>query len=248
MFRSDGERRSFSIMRDMTVIGRREDCDLRIPLSDVSRKHCRLVRDGETLRLEDLGSSNGTYCNGERVQEAVLAPGDTLQVGPVQFVLQIDGQPADDELAPSEGAAVAESPYEASDSATIDDEPVSTYEELPATLEPEENPSHSSGAHELSEHATFDEPVANAEDAPAPPVRRQPPSPPPIPVPPAPVAAKSNGAHSAPPALESDAATPFQELDDAEVSSEDEDFFIVDEPNTSSQSGEIQIDMDSPPA
>lgn len=100
MFRSDGERRSFSIARDMTVIGRREDCDLRIPLGEVSRKHCRLVRDGDTLKIEDLGSSNGTFLNARRVQEAMLSPGDSIQVGPVVFVLQIDGVPADDELSP----------------------------------------------------------------------------------------------------------------------------------------------------
>src|ERR687896_1049884 len=96
MFRSDGERRSFSIARDITVVGRREDCDLRIPLGEVSRKHCRIVRDGDSLRLEDLGSSNGTYLNGTRVErEATLNPGDSIQVGPVVFVLQIDGYPAD---------------------------------------------------------------------------------------------------------------------------------------------------------
>jgi predicted component of type VI protein secretion system len=98
MFRSDGERRSFSMARDMTVIGRREDCDLRIPLGEVSRKHCRVIKDGE--KLEDLGSSNGTFLNGRRVQEALLAPGDSIQVGPVVFVLQVDGEPADDELSP----------------------------------------------------------------------------------------------------------------------------------------------------
>src|SRR3954452_8807038 len=100
MFRADGERRSFSIARDMTVIGRREDCDLRIPLGDISRKHCRIVRDGEMLKLEDLGSSNGTFLNAHRVQEALLSPGDSIQVGPVVFVLQVDGEPADDELSP----------------------------------------------------------------------------------------------------------------------------------------------------
>jgi hypothetical protein len=100
MFRSDGERRSFSVTRDMTVIGRREDCDLRIPLGDISRKHARLVRDGDSLRLEDLGSSNGTFLNGGRVQEAVLNPGDSIQLGPVVFVLQIDGYPLDEELHP----------------------------------------------------------------------------------------------------------------------------------------------------
>lgn len=101
MFRSDGERRSFSLTRDITVIGRREDCDLRIPLGDVSRKHCRLVKDGDTLRMEDLGSSNGSYHNGVRVEkDAVLQPGDSIQVGPVVFVLQVDGFPADEELHP----------------------------------------------------------------------------------------------------------------------------------------------------
>jgi predicted component of type VI protein secretion system len=100
MFRADQQRRSFSITRDMTVIGRREDCDLRIPLGDISRKHCRLILDGEAIKVEDLGSSNGTYKNGERIQQAELGAGDTLQVGPVIFVLQVDGFPADEDLKP----------------------------------------------------------------------------------------------------------------------------------------------------
>jgi predicted component of type VI protein secretion system len=108
MFRPDGERRSFSITRDMTIIGRREDSDLRIPLGDVSRKHCRLIKDGDALRVEDLGSSNGTYCNGTRITQCDLTPGDTLQVGPVVFVTQIDGTPADEDLSPIVATAPAE--------------------------------------------------------------------------------------------------------------------------------------------
>ena len=101
MFRADGERRSFSITRDMTVVGRRQDCDLRIPHGDVSRKHCRFVRDSDSLRIEDLGSSNGTYHNGARIdRDAILQAGDSIQIGPVVFVLQIDGQPNDNELHP----------------------------------------------------------------------------------------------------------------------------------------------------
>lgn len=110
MFRNDGERRSFSISRETTVIGRRQDCDLMIPLGEISRKHCRIIRDNEeqTLRIEDLGSSNGTFHNGRRIQEAVLNPGDTIQVGPVTFVIQINGVPADDEIRPhSAGSAAA---------------------------------------------------------------------------------------------------------------------------------------------
>ncbi len=100
MFRADGQRRSFSVTRDISVIGRREDCDLRIPLGDVSRKHCRMIMDGQNIRVEDLGSSNGTYRNGERIQQTELQAGDTLQVGPVVFVVQVDGTPADDDLQP----------------------------------------------------------------------------------------------------------------------------------------------------
>ena len=101
MFRAEGEKRSFSITRDVTVVGRREDCDLRIPVSEVSRKHCRFIKDGDALRVEDLGSSNGTYHNGQRVSGSVtLDPGDSVQVGPVVFVVQINGAPPDDELAP----------------------------------------------------------------------------------------------------------------------------------------------------
>jgi pSer/pThr/pTyr-binding forkhead associated (FHA) protein len=126
MFRADGQRRSFSVARDMTVIGRREDCDLRIPLSDVSRKHCRLIKDGDTLRVEDLGSSNGTFHNGQRVQTAEIGAGDTLQIGPVVFVAQIDGQPADEDLQPVIAATAA---------GPADDVAVEGLEEIPEELE-----------------------------------------------------------------------------------------------------------------
>jgi pSer/pThr/pTyr-binding forkhead associated (FHA) protein len=100
MFKGSDERRSFAISRDVTLIGRREDCDFRIPLGDISRKHCRLVVEGDVLRVQDLGSSNGTFVNGKRVQDAVLSAGDTLQVGPITFVLRLNGQPPENELIP----------------------------------------------------------------------------------------------------------------------------------------------------
>src|SRR6185503_15270164 len=108
MFRADGERRSFSLPRTVTVIGRREDCDLRIPLGDVSRKHCRFIADNDTLKIEDLGSSNGTFHNGVRIQEAIVNPGDSVQVGPVMFVVQIDGVPADEEIQPPAAPAASD--------------------------------------------------------------------------------------------------------------------------------------------
>lgn len=126
MFKSDGDPRSFSITRELTVIGRREDCDFRIPLGEISRKHCRLIKDGESFRVEDLGSSNGTYHNGQRVQEAVLQPGDTLQIGSVVFVVQIDGVPADDELQPVATETASREAHSAETVPMEDDAPTST--------------------------------------------------------------------------------------------------------------------------
>ena len=115
MFRADGERKSFSITRDVTVMGRREDCDFRIPLGDISRKHCRLIKEENVLKVEDLGSSNGTYVNGKRIHESQVQAGDTLQIGPCVFVAQLEGEPADDDLKPYQ-------PGEAKKHAPADDE------------------------------------------------------------------------------------------------------------------------------
>jgi len=52
------------------VIGRRSDCQIFVPDMRVSRQHARLWRDGELWTLEDLGSNNGTFINGNRLQSA----------------------------------------------------------------------------------------------------------------------------------------------------------------------------------
>jgi predicted component of type VI protein secretion system len=150
MFRPDGQRRSFSISRDVTVIGRREDCDFRIPLGEVSRKHCRVIRNGETVKVEDLGSSNGTFCNGMRVQEADLNPGDTLQVGPAVFVVQIDGSPMEDEMNPvtaeaaaAAAAAEAAPPSEAAEIQAASEEPAAPDESGVDQLETTSTPRRS---------------------------------------------------------------------------------------------------------
>jgi len=95
MFRPSGQRKDFPLAGPVTVIGRGEDCDLRVPLLSVSRRHCELRVQGQTLKLKDLASSNGTYVNSSRVTEADLRAGDRLAVGPIVFTLQIDGEPQD---------------------------------------------------------------------------------------------------------------------------------------------------------
>ncbi len=64
------------------LVGRERDCHLRPDSELVSRHHCVLRRDEFTLRVRDLGSRNGTYVNGQRIQgEVVLGHDDTLFIG-----------------------------------------------------------------------------------------------------------------------------------------------------------------------
>ena len=90
---SDGVERSFAVRKPTTVIGRETTCDVRVPVLSVAQKHCQLTLDGNQLKVTDLQSERGTLHNGNRVQEAVLAPEDTITIGPVTFVVRIE-QPA----------------------------------------------------------------------------------------------------------------------------------------------------------
>ena len=95
MFKADGTRRDFPITRGRVVIGRKNNCDLRIPLSSVSRQHCDISINGDEITLRDMGSSNGTYVNDNRVKETLLNAGDEITIGPVSFVIVVNGQPHD---------------------------------------------------------------------------------------------------------------------------------------------------------
>ncbi len=64
------------------VIGRDEDCQLSLNDIAVSRKHAKLTLEGQRFFLSDLGSGNGTYLNGARVDARVeLSPGDEIKIG-----------------------------------------------------------------------------------------------------------------------------------------------------------------------
>jgi len=103
LFKNNGEYKTFSLPDNITVIGRRHDCDLRIPLSSVSRRHCQLSYNDGVLKIRDLSSRNGTFINGKRIDEATVKAGDYLKIGPLIFLLQINGQP--EKISPPEWAA-----------------------------------------------------------------------------------------------------------------------------------------------
>ncbi|MFO0809459.1 MAG: FHA domain-containing protein [Gemmataceae bacterium] len=67
------------------VLGRHTSADLRMPLPDISRRHCRFRYATAGWELHDLDSLNGIYVNGERVHCAVLHPGDHVRICGLEF-------------------------------------------------------------------------------------------------------------------------------------------------------------------
>jgi transcriptional regulator with PAS, ATPase and Fis domain len=79
--------------RDTILLGRDDDCAIRLPGDETSRRHAEIRRDGPLHIVRDLGSRNGVFVDGERIDEAPLAPGKVLRLGEwIGIVVQV---PAD---------------------------------------------------------------------------------------------------------------------------------------------------------
>jgi pSer/pThr/pTyr-binding forkhead associated (FHA) protein len=76
---------SIDLVKDLTLLGRDEDCDVRLEHKSISKLHCVIVKTDGLLLVRDLGSTNGTRVNGQRVRRAALLPNDTLAVANVKF-------------------------------------------------------------------------------------------------------------------------------------------------------------------
>lgn len=73
------------LVKEMTLVGRQEDCDIRLDHKSVSKIHCVLVKTDGLLLLRDLGSTNGTRVNGTRIRRAALLPNDKVSVANFHF-------------------------------------------------------------------------------------------------------------------------------------------------------------------
>ena len=75
------------------IVGRSEPADLVVPDPSVSREHVRLRREGDVVRVFDLGSRNGTWVSGQRVSEAVVPIGGALALGTASICVQLAQAP-----------------------------------------------------------------------------------------------------------------------------------------------------------
>jgi|CXWL01.1.fsa_nt_gi pSer/pThr/pTyr-binding forkhead associated (FHA) protein len=129
-FGPKGLRKEIPLAGNAMIVGRKDDADIRIPVGEVSRSHCQIEVNGQKVVVRDLGSSNGTFVNDNKITNAILKAGDRLRIGPVTFTLTIDGKPA---VAHPPAAAPPPAPTARHDSPTTPQPPAK-----PATVEKED--------------------------------------------------------------------------------------------------------------
>ena len=83
--------RTYPLSIGSTVIGRGDQANLRLPDVGISRRHARIDFDGSQVVLTDLGSTNGTSVNGQRISAVALNSGDMIQLGTTTLTFRADG-------------------------------------------------------------------------------------------------------------------------------------------------------------
>jgi hypothetical protein len=81
----------FLLDRETTTVGRHPDSQIFLDDVTVSRRHAEFVRSERGITVRDLGSLNGSYVNGERVDERSLGTGDEVQIGRFKLLYVGDG-------------------------------------------------------------------------------------------------------------------------------------------------------------
>jgi len=75
-----------TLKKDITLVGRkREICDLVIDRPSISKLHCMIVKTDGLLFIRDLGSTNGTKVNDQRVSRGAILPGDEIAFASIKF-------------------------------------------------------------------------------------------------------------------------------------------------------------------
>ena len=82
--------RSHELKIDKTTIGRVEDNTFQIAEPSVSSHHCEILLRGSDVVVRDLGSTNGTFINGEKVTESTLKAGQILRLGQIEMRLETE--------------------------------------------------------------------------------------------------------------------------------------------------------------
>ena len=85
---ASGEAEVFELKLGVNRFGRRKDSDFQLDHHTISGAHAEFVLTADGVSVRDCGSTNGTYVNNERVEEAVLSEGQTVRLGDVEFFVE----------------------------------------------------------------------------------------------------------------------------------------------------------------
>jgi pSer/pThr/pTyr-binding forkhead associated (FHA) protein len=96
------------------LVGRHHTCDVRIDSPRVSRRHCCLTRDGDTVVVRDLGSHNGTFINDVRIESGVLHRGESLTIASLRYRLEFRSDSPDEAATAVETLGLGPGPTSAS--------------------------------------------------------------------------------------------------------------------------------------
>jgi Protein of unknown function (DUF3662)/FHA domain len=89
-----GDQHTYELVTPVTLLGRGTDCDLRLVDPGVSRHHAELRVENGQVVLVDLGSTNGTFVNGQPVRRVALTDGTHVSLGRTTLVFRQDGPDA----------------------------------------------------------------------------------------------------------------------------------------------------------
>lgn len=93
-----GQGKPIVLKNDVILVGRNEEmCELVVNRNSISKLHCLLVKTDGLLFVRDLGSTNGTRVNGQRVTRGALLPGDELAFGSTRFKVELGPDRDEDE-------------------------------------------------------------------------------------------------------------------------------------------------------
>ena len=78
-------------LRGSTIMGRHSECHICVNADGISRKHAQVDAESDGLTVSDLGSSNGTFVNGKKIEKSELKVGDELKLDNIRFLVQTPG-------------------------------------------------------------------------------------------------------------------------------------------------------------
>ena len=135
VFRGNNQGMRFELEADTLSLGREATNDIQLHDTEVSRRHAELRRSAKTFTLTDLGSSNGTYVNGQRIESHQLANGDEVQMGGSMMLYTCLGDESTGDLAdkidiiarhqPGDRSRIVRSMSQAEGSRILDDDSAS---------------------------------------------------------------------------------------------------------------------------